>query len=670
MPVLDRVRTKIRDLLASVDAFALRAAHRGMAAIVWPLLYGVVIGAGIFAIRHTSWLPLIDTNKIKVADNYTTGAWSGAAFGALLLVYGVTMLVRRLRRGDSGGLATVVDVNRWLRPLLALPLVTALMRPNIERDWQKETHFLIALAALAVGGGVYYWVRPAKIELADGGPDDPPKRSRVGAALAKVGAGFAVLALWAGYGGFFSWLSITNHHSLNTRTTDLGYYDNIFWNSIHGKFLGCSFIRAGYHGSAHFDPLLVLISPLYLLFPRSEFLLVLQAVWLGAGVVPLYLLAQHKLQRRLPAIAIAAMYAIYPALHGANMYEFHSLSLVSPIILTLLWLLEIGAYRSYYIVLVPALLCREDISLLMCFVGAYAIYTRKPRMVRLGWITILVSLVYFAIVKKFFMTSADIFMSGPDAYSFAYYYEDLIPNKNGLGGMLVTLATNPVFVIRNMVAEAKLHYILVLFMPVLFLPVIVKPGRVMMLYGLLFCLLASRSAVYSPHFQYSSVILPIIFALTPAALRDIEDGRVANAIGLDGRRLSRALVAGAFVASLLVSWKFGGILENQAFRGGFMRVSRSMNDKERETYAWVKENAAKIPRNAVVGTTNRMGPHVSNRRTAYFYPEHQNVDYLFIDEAELRGADIERHRKAVSSGTFVLLARHDRLTLYQRAPKR
>jgi uncharacterized membrane protein len=668
--VLDRVRTKIRDLLAAVDAFALRSAHRGMPAIVWPLIYGIVIGAGIFAMRHTSWLPLIDANKIKEVDDYTLGAWSGATFGAILLLYGVVMIVRRVREGDSGGLTTVVWVNRLLRPLLALPLVTALMRPNIEQSSPKETHFLIALAALAVGGGVYYWVRPAKIEFADLGPDDPPRRSRALATLAKVAAGLAVLALWAGYGGFFSWLSITNHHSLNTRTTDLGYYDNIFWNSIHGKFLGCSFIRAGYHGSAHFDPLLVLISPLYLLYPRAEFLLVLQSVWLGAGVVPLYLLARHKLQRRLPAVAIAAMYAVYPALHGANMYEFHSLSLIAPVLLTLLWLLEIGAYRAYYIVLAPALLCREDIALLMCFVGAYAIYTRKAKMVRLGWITILVSLVYFAVVKKFFMTSADIFMSGPEAYSFAYYYEDLIPNKNGLGGMLVTLATNPVFVIRNMLSEPKIHYMLVLFMPVLFLPAVAKPGRVMMLYGLLFTLLASRTAVYSPHFQYSCIILPVIFALTPTALRDIEDGRLSRALGLDGPRLSRALVAGAFTASLLVSWKFGGVLENTAFRGGFMKVSRSIDDKERETYAWVKENAAKIPRTAVVGTTNRLGAHVSNRRTAYFYPEHQNVDYLFIDEAELRGADTDRHRKAVAAGTFVLLARHQRLALYQRAPKK
>src|SRR5262245_28732744 len=131
---MGRVRQKLRDLVDATDAFALRAAHRGMATIVWPLVYAVVIGAGVFAMRHTSWLPIIDSNKRPVPENITMGKWAGASLGVLLLLYAIVALVRRIRYGESGGLATVVEVNRRLRPLLALPLVTALMRPNIERD--------------------------------------------------------------------------------------------------------------------------------------------------------------------------------------------------------------------------------------------------------------------------------------------------------------------------------------------------------------------------------------------------------------------------------------------------------------------------------------------------------------------------------------------------------
>src|SRR5262249_60600206 len=57
---------------------------------------------------------------------------------------------------------------------------------------------------------------------------------------------------------------------------------------------------SGYHGSAHFDPILVVLSPLYLLYPRAEMILVLQCLWVGGGVVPAYLIAQDKLGSRQP----------------------------------------------------------------------------------------------------------------------------------------------------------------------------------------------------------------------------------------------------------------------------------------------------------------------------------------------------------------------------------
>ena len=672
VPVRLRVRTALHEAAAAMDAFAARAGHLAIVLVFWPFVYATAIGAGVFLCRHLSWLPLIDTNKVPTPDTIRMVFWTVGAFVGVVLIHLGTMLVRRIRYGSSGDLATMAEVNRRLRPLLALPILPTLTHAAIERDSPKETFLLIALCALAVGAGAYAWLRPTEVEGAAITPrfgdvaDAPPRRRPNLDRLARLGAGLAVAGLWAAYGAFFSWLSILNHHALNTRTIDLGYYDNIFYQSIHGHPLACSFIKAGYHGSAHFDPLLVLLSPIYLAYPRAELLLGLQAVWLGAGVVPAYLLARAKLGSRLAGVVIAAMYAMYPALHGANMYDFHSLTLLSPILLTLLYFLEIDAYKRYYLTLIPALLCREDVSLLMCFVGAYAIYLRRPRMIRLGWTTIVVSLVYFAIVKRFFMTSADIFMSGQNAYSFAYYYEDLIPNHNGVGGIVVSLVTNPVFVLRTMFTEAKILYLITLFLPVAFLPFLARPGRVMLLYGMLFCLLASRGPVFSVHFQYSSVIIPIIFALTPVVLRRVQDGDLWGSLGLDGRRLSAALLTGALVASLLVSWKFGGVIENQTFKGGFVGVARALTDKDRELYAWVRQATDKIPISASVGLTNRTGAHASNRMRAFFYPEHQDLDYLFIDEAELKGAELEKHTKNVSNGTFVLVDRREKLAVFKK----
>src|SRR5690606_2548527 len=151
--------------------------------------------------------------------------------------------------------------------------------------------------------------------------------------------------------------------------------------------------------------------------------------------------------------------------------------------------------------------------------------------------------------------------------SFAYYYADLIPNKKGTGGLLLSLFTNPVFVLNHVLTEEKILFLVTVFLPLAMLPLFVRRDRVLLLYGLLFTLLASRSAVYSTHFQYTASILPFAFAVAPVAIRRAAESRATVELGLDGRRLKVGLTVGLLVAACAVSWKFGGLLPNDAFKG-------------------------------------------------------------------------------------------------------
>ena len=60
-----------------------------------------------------------------------------------------------------------------------------------------------------------------------------------------------------------------------------------------------------------------------MLSPRAETLLVLQSVWLATGVAPLYLLGKKRLGNPWFGVLLAATYVLYPALHGANLFDFH-----------------------------------------------------------------------------------------------------------------------------------------------------------------------------------------------------------------------------------------------------------------------------------------------------------------------------------------------------------
>ncbi len=639
-----------------------RFAEAGLG-FLWPyLLASVGLGSAIWFGKHRDHLPELLTNKVAWELQIQIARNVAASFAGLVALLALALVVVRIKTERFQFARTTARLGAFATSLVAAPFAVGLFVPSLEASHAILTLVFCGLISLIVAVSVYRGLGgDSPFAHADGSERSPPVEGRAG----KWAAVVALVLLWAGYGLYFSHLAITNHHGLATRTTDLGYYDNIFYQSIHGRFLGCSFIKAGYHGSAHFDPILILLSPLYLLYPRAEMILTLQSFWLGSAVVPIYLIGRHWSLSRLMSVVVAACFVLHPAVHGANMYEFHSLTLASVPILWAFYLLESNRLKAFFPVLLIALLTREDISLIMCFVGMSVMMRFTDRRRVAGFVTILMSLVYFGITKAFFMTSAGIFMSGPEAYSYAYYYEELTPNNKGFGGFLMSLMTNPVFVVNHVLEEAKLVYILTLFLPLLFLPFLAKKGKFMMSYGLFFTLMATRTAVFSTHFQYSSTLLPLGFALVPAAIARVKESGTLKNLGFATARLAPALVTAMFVSTVFVTIKFGGILDNQSFRGGFSRVVRVLTPQDKENYEWIKRMVAQIPESAAVAATDKMGPHISGRKNAFFYGDTKPVDYVFVDEHEIRADRLTVLQNDVRRGALVELGRKGSLALFK-----
>jgi uncharacterized membrane protein len=201
--------------------------------------------------------------------------------------------------------------------------------------------------------------------------------------------------------------------------------------------------------------------------------------------------------------------------------------------------------------------------------------------------------------------------------------------------------------------------LLVIFVPLLFLPAWGGRARVMLLYGLIFILLASRSAVYSTHFQYSAVLLPVAIALAPLGLRRLQGGRRKD------RTLTPAIMGCVVVASLLVSWKHGAILENSSFRSGFRAVHRTLSEPTRERYDSFVELVSRIEPDASVSATDRVGAHISNRAEAYRLDQSIDTDYLLIDSSDLRGRNKKNLQRREKAGKVELLKRAGPWSLYR-----
>jgi uncharacterized membrane protein len=640
-----------RSWLRKLDAFT-STAVRFAIFCVWPTVVAVALGATLFAATHADLLPAMFENKLTADERRVGLLYLAGSLVAIAAFYLGALLVRH-RDHWPPGFERASRLHPYLSFVLSGPAIVALTEPKIETQHQWRTWLYIGLAVVA------WW--PTLRALSSDWKGWRPRRilsDRQRDAVSLV----AVFALWAAYAWVFANLAINTHHGFQMRLIDLGIYDNVFFQSSHGRPLGCTFLRGSTHATAHFDPILVIISPLYRLWPRAEFLLTLQAVWCGAGVIAAYLIGRQQLNSRVWGLVWAVVYAVHPALHGANLYEFHSLTLLFTPLLFALYFLLSGQLRLYYVMLPVLLIVREDVSLVLCFVGLYALISGKPGYKRAGWITILVSLVYIVVAKTVFMSAPGLLNQGPGAYGYHYYYKDMIPNGLAEVDFFTTLLTNPAFVVALVAQEAKIHYLLVIFAPLLFLPAWTGRARVMLLYGFIFILLASRTAVYSTHFQYSAVLLPVAIALAPLGLRLLREARPKDA------GLTTVIMGCVLVASLLVSWKHGAVLENSSFRGGFRPIVRTWTEPLQERYDSFLELVSRIEPDASVSATDRVGAHVSNRAEVHRLDQNIDTDYLLVDTSDLRGrnkASLERREKA---GKVELIEQTGRWRLYRAVP--
>src|SRR6266496_2424900 len=112
----------------------------------------------------------------------------------------------------------------------------------------------------------------------------PSARALLAAGIAAYAVGFAAL-------------SVLRHSAFITGRFDLGNMVQAVWSTAHGHLLRMTDLHGDQISrlAAHVDPILVLFTPLWWIWPSPNMLLVVQAVAIALGAVPVYLLASKHL---------------------------------------------------------------------------------------------------------------------------------------------------------------------------------------------------------------------------------------------------------------------------------------------------------------------------------------------------------------------------------------
>ncbi len=548
--------------------------------------------------------------------------------GALLVGFGYVLMLRRApdRR------AALRRANLRALPLLGLPLLGLLLDPEVA----TTRGGLVLASVLAWGVMAGASVLQGRVRA--------PRRAHRAELLGVVAAALLV-------GGWLARLALIRHASMQTNTYDFGLFVNAIWNTSQGRPFVCSLVPTGSvldeHVSLALLPFAVLMKAG---LPPSGFL-VLQAIWISLGAVPLYLLARRHIGASGGRV-FALAYLLHPSVHVNALWDFHPMSFAAPLLIALVLYGERRRLQVGFVASAAGLLMlREEFAfVLVAFSMTLALRGQTRRAAGLA-----VGAIAFLVVLNVSM--------GHTSSHLARYADVAERGGGGIVGMMLATMFEPAFVLGYALTYAKVVYVSIQAAGVLGMAVLVRRAWPMLALAAAFSMLASSRAVYNPFFHYTTMLYPLALAWAPLGLSRLAALRWSS-VPLALRR--RALITAVGMASIGLSLTYGGLHGNDVFRAGFRAPRREISKSALERLDWLKAQLAAIPADVPIAVTGRVGPHAATRTRVYAYPAEHDVEALVVFQGDLRKEDKVALRAAVSQGEWAVAASSGSLAVYRR----
>ncbi len=194
-------------------------------------------------------------------------------------------------------------------------------------------------------------------------------------------------------------LSLVPHYNFQTNAFDLGIFNQAIYQYAHLR-IGPNTIReVPSLFSDHFEPILLLLAPLYYLF-KSYTLLIVQIAMTIFGAIGVFLLVKKETKKQFLAISATIIFYLFFGLLTALAFDYHNNTIATMLIPWIfLSIIERKIFR-FYLFLALFLLCKENMALIAIFIGLSILLFHDRKIKKYGIITILISSIYFLISLK------------------------------------------------------------------------------------------------------------------------------------------------------------------------------------------------------------------------------------------------------------------------------
>lgn len=438
-----------------------------------------------------------------------------------------------------------------------------------------------------------------------------------------LGVLVAVVFAW------MQWVTWTQYASNRVFLADAGAFDAMIAGPLHGTFLQLP----TQHGmgvnyfATHFQPVLLLITPLYLVADHvMTYLTVLNAA-LVLAMVPLALLAAHVLGSRLLALAVALLYStnhFVASIHLAN----HSESLALVAFFAMFLAFERRRPVWYAVAFAWLLLLKEDLAVYTGLYGATLLLERDKSARKWGLVTLGVSIAGFVAVLTIIKLMGRDVLAASDADPLRYYRHmgDSVP------AILLHMATHPVEVARRLFDPM----LLLLLASVAFLPLLDWRRLIAIVLAAGVFFLANDHAFATLQYYYSYSAIPFLFLGTVKG---------ANLL-IERFPTHRRTVTVAMSALFLLIAAVSAGLPTRT--DGYRRVPFEVTEHHR----LARDFNRLVPRDAAIAVQYDLFTKISNRKVKLPLRGHtiDDVEYVFFD-VHGRAPDLygeERREEAVA----------------------
>jgi uncharacterized membrane protein len=431
----------------------------------------------------------------------------------------------------------------------------------------------------------------------------------------------------------FSFVTVTKFYSLRTYAYDLGNYNQALYTTLRGYgllyYTSDLPVTGGSMMGVHFCPILLLILPIYALYPTAPNLLVLQSFILALGALPIYKLARYLLKERFWGILFSATYLLNPMLQGINWFDFHPEAFFPTFCLFSLYYGLKKDWLKYVLFSILTLTTTQYSAILVFVMSLYFLWIHNKRIKdslqvlrnlnlrnihahsKYPLTTMILSIVWFFIalqVVSMFSPGNPLVKGGATQWSILGADDTLsIPLK---------LVTSPGDAFAALMYDwpLKRTYLLILFGSTAFLTFLSPKSLILTLPWLTASLLSNYTPFYHVGDQYPAFLVPFVTVGAILGAKRLVEYASQKHLPFDiHKMLAIFLLISSLIFSILSSPLYGHHM------GTWTDITYGL-EPITEHDRIVTQILSLIPQNASIITQQNIFPLVSSRTNSFVFP--------------------------------------------------